>query len=173
MTNLYVFATPDRFKFGIAKNVAKRMKVVGAHMPVQPVCLGSIPGSYPLERFVHKKLSAFRLQGEWFQANDHVREVAATLLDRGPDAIGFQPPPPKPKFVPDEVPQERRIAARKMALQAMWPDDTVGELAAFAEVSREEAEAWLEGKPMPRLVLYAIRGLMFPFFNGFGAESFK
>jgi hypothetical protein len=158
MTNLYFFGTSDRIKIGVARDVEKRRRAVGSHMIEPPILLGSMPGTFQLEKFIHAKLVPFRLRGEWFQANDHVRELISTVLKYGPAAIGFKQPAPKAQFAPAEMTAEERAAALRKIMHLMW-EDPLGELVALSGYPEQEAMAWLGGAPIPQLVRLAVAGV--------------
>lgn len=146
--NLYFFHTGNRIKIGVSKNVRRRMGDVSRTSGLSLTLLGSIPGSFALERFVHDKLSDHRLEGEWFTDSLEVRRLVRVLLEDGPDAIGFVAPEPKAKI---SIPQRERTPEEwvKMdhgLLELLWPGNGYQEFAAFAEVPVEQVARWFRGE---------------------------
>ncbi len=93
--HVYFARAGDRIKIGVSRNVAKRLKDVGAHLLEDIVLLGTIVGSDRLERAIHARLKAHRVKNEWFADCPEVRSVVALLLDGGAAAIGFDDTPPE------------------------------------------------------------------------------
>lgn len=67
------------------KNVEQRVRSLQTASPYPLKIIGLIEGDVTLEQIIHKKLSKFRLRGEWFKCKPEVlkliEEGAESLLD--------------------------------------------------------------------------------------------
>jgi Meiotically up-regulated gene 113 len=57
-------------KIGITTSVYSRLRELQTAVPVKLQLLFTIPGSYMIERSIHRLLDHARLEGEWFQLSD-------------------------------------------------------------------------------------------------------
>lgn len=97
MSAIYFVKCAGRIKIGVSTDVETRLKALatGAAHPLS--LLGTIEGDYRLEQFIHKTLSTYRVQGEWFSDCEPTLAVIDSLLRDGPSAIGYKNPPPSRK----------------------------------------------------------------------------
>jgi hypothetical protein len=173
---LIYFATDGkRIKIGSTKNLAARLVQLSQHLPEPLKLIGSISGSIDIERAAQAAMRDFAIRGEWFEDTPASRARMDVILSDSSVLTAFLPKrEPKPAFIPADVPPERRRAAMLLLLRQMWPDDHVGELAALADTSIEQAERWLLGEEeMPMLVLFSLKGLLLSFMCGGFVENFK
>lgn len=148
MSNKIYFAASDgRLKIGISRDVAARLNIVGAHLPSPLVLIGTIEGSYKLERAIHQRLSDFRLRGEWFADVPAVRDVIDALLSSGPAAIGFElvePASRAARVVSPLVTSGPVLLAKKF-----WPRATAEKLATITGEAERICARWLRGRVLP------------------------
>jgi hypothetical protein len=85
MTNIYFILAPDqlKIKIGQAKDVSKRLSALRTSSPCELRLLASVRSYGDFERYLHKKLAASRLHGEWFKADDQVLSVVEAAVDGG------------------------------------------------------------------------------------------
>jgi hypothetical protein len=171
MTYLYFIRSGKRVKIGITVDLKRRLKEINIHLPVPAYLIGYVEGTYHAEKFIHGLLDDHRLSGEWFKYNDAVALLIDQLLAHGLESFGFKEPPAKPAFVPTPVSEANRLAALNLALDQMWLDPAK-ELVAFTGYPESEVCAWMQGKPMPRLVEYSLRYLMLEWFMFQRVQSF-
>lgn len=152
--SLYFIHAAGRIKVGISTDVEKRLEVLRCASGDTLTLLASINGSWHLERYIHKLLGAYRLQGEWFTDCDEVRSLMKTVVKDGPHAIGFVPPPPKEHVrVIDDTPHHIKISRLS---ELMWPGDALRQMSIFAEQPEDTCALWLSGAvAMPRLIRMA------------------
>lgn len=55
-------------KVGVAKDATKRRALLQCGNPVELHLLRTVPGDDRLERFLHHRLEAWKVRGEWFEA---------------------------------------------------------------------------------------------------------
>jgi len=89
MTNVYFILAPDQLqiKIGQAKDVNKRLNSLRGSSPCELRLLASVRSYGDFEMYLHKKLAASRLRGEWFKADEQVLSVVEAAIDGGPRAI--------------------------------------------------------------------------------------
>lgn len=166
---VYFFSAGDRIKVGISKNVLRRLGDVSRTSGLSLTHLGAIPGSYALERFIHEKLAAHRLEGEWFKDCDEVQNLIRATLRGGGDAIGFVEPPKKvvPTYLQHKRTPEDWVKMDHGLLEIMWPGNGYQEFAAFAEVPVEQVTRWFRGEEQfPRVYRAAFASLVVMFTFG-------
>jgi len=78
---IYFIEGAGLIKIGYSIDPEMRMKGLAVASPVPLVSLGYIPGSRALERRLHKKFTAIRAHGEWFEATDELRQYIAKVTD--------------------------------------------------------------------------------------------
>lgn len=85
MTNVYFILAPDqlKIKIGQAKDVNKRLSALRTCSPCELRLLASVRSYGDFEMYLHKKLAASRLHGEWFRADDQVLAVVEAAIDGG------------------------------------------------------------------------------------------
>lgn len=171
-TYLYFCRSGDRIKIGISKNVEKRLKDIGLHLPAPPTLIGSIEASYAFEKAVHSSLKAWRLDGEWFSASEEVVNAVGAIMDDGYAALNFTEPEPKQSlFVPDEGPGRSAIPA---LLRLVWPDDALAELQALTGESEEVCRGWMaDGNSISDLVTLALTTIIIRYMMGGTVMSFR
>lgn len=97
MTFIYfIQATPSGpIKIGTTTgNPHRRMKIIQTGCPWPVKMLGAIYGSHAQERLIHRTLSYFRTQGEWFEPHPKVLAAVEAALTFG-RCVG---PPQKMRF---------------------------------------------------------------------------
>ncbi len=72
--------TGGPFKIGWAKDPAVRLTALQAAHPYQLAVRAMVRGTRKDETRLHHKLQASRLQGEWFEDTEQVREVVKSVL---------------------------------------------------------------------------------------------
>ncbi|MCP4643089.1 MAG: GIY-YIG nuclease family protein [bacterium] len=70
VSGVYVLKDPASgcYKIGCSRDMGKRVQAIASSMPVKPTLFASFPGESPrdIERELHHKYSASRMNGEWF-----------------------------------------------------------------------------------------------------------
>lgn len=85
MHRVYFMKCRDRIKIGTSLDPDDRLRTLQTGSAYPIVLLGTIPGSFKTENAVHRALSPWRLDGEWFSNCPPVRRfIAATLADGSP-----------------------------------------------------------------------------------------
>lgn len=103
---VYFVEGGGRIKIGFSVKPGDRIKTLSTGSPHHLKLVGTMPGSYRLEKAIHQQLAEYRVQGEWFTDCEWVRFVVDTLLTEGPSAIGCNFEPQKktvlrtPRLVP-------------------------------------------------------------------------
>jgi len=154
MTSLYFFEAPGKIKIGISKNLKQRAADLRRQNGADLVLFAAVPGSWHLERHIHKKLSDHRLHGEWFADNEEVRGVIKTVIKDGPAAIGFVEPMPK-KAPVQAAAQPYHIMLGNLC-ELLWPGEALQQLSVFTEQPEGVCATWLSGDAtMPALLRMA------------------
>lgn len=85
ITNVYFILAPDqlKIKIGQAKDVNKRLNSLRGSSPCELRLLASVRSYGDFEAYLHKKLAASRLHGEWFRADEQVLSVVEAAIDGG------------------------------------------------------------------------------------------
>lgn len=82
-------ASDRLIKIGKSEDVAARMSSLSKKMGCEVVLLAKREGGFAEEKHVHKLLSEFRVEGEWFLPNSHVLAFIANVHDFAfPDMSG-------------------------------------------------------------------------------------
>jgi hypothetical protein len=81
--HVYFASNASRIKVGIARNVQARLRAIGRHLPEPIELLGSVPGSFELERAIHRRLGEHRINHEWFRDCLSVRALIKRILEGG------------------------------------------------------------------------------------------
>ena len=171
-TYLYFCQSGHRIKIGISKNVERRLKDIGLHLPVPPILIGSIEASYAFEKAVHAHLEKWRLDGEWFDASATLQKTVRLILDEGYSALNFVEPERKVlSAVPDDGPGRSAIPT---LLRMVWPDDALAELQALTGESEEVCRGWMaDGNSISDLVTLALTTIIIRFMMGGEVMSFR
>lgn len=106
---VYVIGVPGSkvVKIGVARDVESRLRGIQNGNPAKLEVLWRTPGSYELEKKLHRKFRPFRVQGEWFdfKQSDPVACVAAMVAHLsdavGRDPAAFDPDAEKPEYQAD------------------------------------------------------------------------
>lgn len=162
-TQVYFIKHGKRIKIGVSRNPRERLKDIAIHLDKPPKLLGSIEGSYQLEKHIHAVLSNFRIGGEWFLDCADVRDVMNKVLVG--DKLGFKQPEPK-KFVPVEKQRtyEEFVELWNFVAKMMWPENHPDKFAEETEIPLEDSRAYFSGqKKMPRVVSMALGALLSQF----------
>lgn len=134
MTQIYFASAGERIKIGISRNVPERLRGLQIREPERIELIGTIKGNGEVERAIHKKLSPFRIEGEWFRNCPETRAAITNCFNNfapaDPD-IGM----PYGKFV--------------AVVRLLWPRKTAAHLAALGKVTERGAHMWLSGKREP------------------------
>jgi hypothetical protein len=168
---VYFAAAAGRIKIGTTvKEVGERITAINSHLVDRLKIIGFIDGGSPLERAIHKHLSRWRLNGEWFKDCEAVRMVIDRLLADGAEAIGYEgeifPERKQQNSTPGDSVSLGRLA------RLIWPNDAVMQLRAFTGADENDVAGWLDGSiDPPRLVRYAFATVVMRFTAG-GAENF-
>jgi len=85
ITNVYFILAPDqlKIKIGQARDVNKRLNSLRGSSPCELRLLASVRSYGDFEAYLHKKLAASRLHGEWFMADEKVLSVVEAAIDGG------------------------------------------------------------------------------------------
>lgn len=79
---VYFVEAAGRIKIGSSRHRSVRVRTIEAEVGIPLTLLGEIPGAQPMERAIHRHLSAHRLDGEWFTDCPDVRnEIEKIILD--------------------------------------------------------------------------------------------
>lgn len=76
-------------KIGYSRSLKSRMRSLQTSAAMKLDVIALIPGGRDLESFIHRSLTAHRLNGEWFRDCDAVRAFIADVVSLGPGALGF------------------------------------------------------------------------------------
>jgi hypothetical protein len=105
MTNLYAIKSIDHVKIGVSNCVEQRHGELQASCPVPLEIYGSIFVSEKTEGIVHKRLTTWRLHGEWFRWEGDVIEVADAIRgqshERLAEILTSERPSVLPQFAAD------------------------------------------------------------------------
>jgi len=135
---VYFLKSGKRIKIGVAKDVSVRLRQLNAHAPGRLKLIGSVSGSFPLERRLHNELAAYRSKGEWFKDCPQVRAAIAAVLAASAPAPDDSP----------TAPARRKFGA---VAKLLWPVKTANELAFIAKTDERTAKRWLRGEHEPPL----------------------
>lgn len=84
-TFVYLIESGDAYKIGVSKNVPDRLSMLNCGSAQRAELVALRRGSFSLERRLHQKLRAYRLNGEWFRACPAVYEAFYTEPERDDD----------------------------------------------------------------------------------------
>lgn len=85
----FIKSASGTMKIGWSADPAKRLQSLQGASSEGLELIGTVPGTREHERFIHKMLAKHCIGGEWFSANDKVREFVAGIL--GGDWFSFVP----------------------------------------------------------------------------------
>lgn len=71
---------PGLVKFGKANNPEHRLKVLGTGAPFPLRLLASVDWNDDVERLIHAAFKSQRVNGEWFEMDDHVGSFVNTMM---------------------------------------------------------------------------------------------
>lgn len=83
---------PTEIKIGTAKDIGKRMSALATYFGPMRL-FATMQGGGLAERRIHQKFAELRTEGEWFKANDNLREFIRVVADE--DDREFGPTGPK------------------------------------------------------------------------------
>jgi hypothetical protein len=92
-SNVYLLRCQNRYKIGIAGNVAARLATlqVSAPFAIEHVAHSQVDDAAALERELHSAYAHYRIVGEWFELSEaDVQDVMQTLQKRG--VLSFEIP---------------------------------------------------------------------------------
>lgn len=142
-TNIYFAECLGRIKIGMARNVKLRLSALrsGAGAPVN--LIASVVGTSSVERALHRKLTAYRIDGEWYRDCPEVRAAIQNSLNNFPS-------PGNPR-------EHARSGSRRFGAvaKALWPRKTAAHLAALSGRDERTANRWLSGEFEPPAVVFA------------------
>jgi hypothetical protein len=78
---LYAMKVGDCFKFGITRNLKKRLSSIQACCPTEVEVIGSVWATEDVESEVHRYLIDDHVRGEWFRITRRSKDVALKILD--------------------------------------------------------------------------------------------
>jgi hypothetical protein len=136
-------------KIGVTTDIQDRRKALQSSHPEELVVLAHRPGDEVSEMALHRKLTRYRLKGEWFEDCAEVRVEVAAALEH-------------PQVEPSRAPA-RAVVGRKgpdhdfmletfvFALKTEFDSkpNRHREIGHLSGVSSRTAELWLQGKSMP------------------------
>lgn len=141
---LYFIAAPGRIKVGVTGDVQRRLSEIGKHLDHNIALLGHVSGSYGMEKHLHCLLAEHALGREWFTDCRQVREVMDRVL--AGDELGFVPKErPIQANSTVELTPERWLARFNAFARMIFPEDTTSCVAAFLEITPEQARSYLLG----------------------------
>lgn len=158
---VYFASDATRIKIGVtSKAVSDRMSQINAHLPRPLDVIGFVEGGMPLERAIQKRLTPWRIRGEWFRDCPEVRKIIDDILVRGAAAIGYrgdlfllehQQIAKSPKRIPPHVIGLARERFSKFGRVAMvlWPHKPALCLAQLTGLSERAAQYLITGKRKP------------------------
>lgn len=79
-TSLYVVFDERAVKFGVGANPGARVRNLQVSNPRKLVLYAAIPATEAFEKFLHRVLGDFRVQGEWFELAPPVLAICETVL---------------------------------------------------------------------------------------------
>jgi hypothetical protein len=68
-----------RVKIGVSKDPEERLKQLQTGSPISLSMVAKCPGDVNIERSLHKKLSEYRVDGEWFHLSDKLQNIINSL----------------------------------------------------------------------------------------------
>ena len=82
-TRVYFARSADgsAVKIGFSRDPVKRMKELNRNG--HPILIGTIDGGAEIERGVHNYFASFRMDGEWFRAEDDLLKRVSLMVERG------------------------------------------------------------------------------------------
>jgi len=82
MASVVYFITCDGLiKIGSTRNLEERLSTIRAQRAGSTIdVIGIIPGSFKIERAIHREFEAFRIGGEWFDDDALLRSAIADLI---------------------------------------------------------------------------------------------
>lgn len=97
---VYFIECAGRIKVGYTADIIARVQTLSTAAPAPLKVLGSVDGTRSLEKAIHAKLKPFNNHREWFNDCPEVRELVASVLERGASAISFKEKAPRKIFIP-------------------------------------------------------------------------
>lgn len=70
----------NRVKFGKAKSPAKRIKELSTGSPYHLCLMAAVDWEDEIERLIHAAFKKQRVNGEWFEVDDHVKSFVSTMM---------------------------------------------------------------------------------------------
>lgn len=134
--SVYFAMQAKRIKIGIAANVQSRLLNLQSDTGGPVELIASVAGTPALERALHMKLKAHRIEGEWFHDCPEVRAAIQNSLNNFPAA-------------PDRTERLRTAKNFGVVCRALWPVKTAEELASRVGCSVRCAFGQLSGEREP------------------------
>lgn len=130
---------PSTVKIGVTANLSKRQAALGGGVPGGVTVLATLPGGQDVESFLHEKFAAYRLNGEWFQRSDEVRDFINDVLNGKKGLIPFEDLNIHKHRRVEEIAAEAVAEAKRMLLVILdreykGPGDTIE--AAFGRIEK-------------------------------------
>lgn len=161
---VYFAADVGRIKIGYSRNVASRIDDIGQYLEKPLDMLGMIPGGLNVERAIHTHLAEYRLRGEWFKDDPHVRQCISAILSDGLKAANITIGPYiSIRSVKRDAPENKLPILCRM----MWPDDAIVELMALSGEPELICRSWMTDRAeFPLLIRLALAALIVTWING-------
>lgn len=164
MSTIYFAASAGRIKIGTTIREARvRLAAINNALVEPLVLIGTIEGSYALEKAIHKYLHLWNVKGEWFRDCPEIRREIDVIVKQGAAALGIAghvaaTKDTKPAFLVPKVhtPKERARIFSAM-VKVLWPNDAAEQLAALSGQNDFICRRWAEGEePPPTIVRLAV-----------------
>lgn len=79
---IYFIRAKKFLKIGYSKDPIKRISELQTGNPVKLKLIGVLPGTYETEKMIHRVLSKFRVEGEWFKVQGKVESLVHAFSDK-------------------------------------------------------------------------------------------
>lgn len=142
MEQVYFAECNGAIKIGFTATLAKRITHLQTASAFPVTLIDAVAGDRATEQALHRKLDAFRLEGEWFKDCPEVRAAIQNSLNNFPAIPAGQ-----------RATRKRRKFAD--VAKVLWPKKPAAHLAGIAGVNMRTAERWLSGECEPPAVVIA------------------
>lgn len=145
-----------RLKIGVAADPHERLRYLQVGCAGRLRLIGSLPGSFDLERHLHGLFADLRLTGEWFIASRELLKEVERLCASVPQPQVHQVASSRPSKQGEAA--ERRAMIVRIAdhLRSIHPSRTADNVAADTGLATDTIRKWLGHQSLPSFAVLGV-----------------